>query len=269
MSCRLRTSRWREQLQDAEWRTTNGVAQLLVCGLGLAAWTSLTSNAIAPACVAGYSVGELAAIAAAGMIDAEVAIELAGVRAACMDAARNARPQAMLSIRGPCSRLDPLCRHLGLEIAIRIGPGHLIAAGPASVVIAARAALDREGLETRDVEVHIASHTSAMADAVPCFSRRLGVLHLRAPQIPVVCGLDGIATRSTSRLATALAAQLGQTVRWDLCMQSIVERRVRRVLEIGPGQALARLWNAHHLDIPARSVGEFASWQDAASWVAA
>jgi [acyl-carrier-protein] S-malonyltransferase len=186
-----------------------------------------------------------------------------------MDAARLGQPQAMLAVRGPADRLEVSAKRCGLEIAIRIAPNHLIVAGPAAEVMAARLAFDRAGLETREVPVRIASHTRAMADAVPCFASRLRENAWRRPAIPVVCGLDGIATRDAARLGAALSAQLARTVRWDLCMQTIAERGVRRVLEVGSGQALARLWNACHPEVPARAIGEFANWPDALTWACA
>jgi [acyl-carrier-protein] S-malonyltransferase len=50
-------------------------------------------------------------------------------------------------------------------------------------------------------------------------------------------------------------------------MDAIAERRVRRVLELGPGTTLARLWNARHPAIPARAIDEFRSPAAAARWV--
>jgi [acyl-carrier-protein] S-malonyltransferase len=50
-------------------------------------------------------------------------------------------------------------------------------------------------------------------------------------------------------------------------MDSIAARQVRCVLEIGPGQALARLWNQRHPDIPARSCDDFRSAAAIAGWI--
>jgi [acyl-carrier-protein] S-malonyltransferase len=65
-----------------------------------------------------------------------------------------------------------------------------------------------------------------------------------------------------------LARQLASTVLWDSCMDAIAERRVRCVLEVGAGHALANLWRDRHPDIPVRSVDDFRSAQAVARWVA-
>jgi [acyl-carrier-protein] S-malonyltransferase len=67
----------------------------------------------------------------------------------------------------------------------------------------------------------------------------------------------------------ALATQIATTVRWDECMENLHARAPSCVLEIGPGQALARMWNQHHPDIPARSCDDFRSAAAIAAWITA
>jgi [acyl-carrier-protein] S-malonyltransferase len=66
----------------------------------------------------------------------------------------------------------------------------------------------------------------------------------------------------------ALAAQIATTVRWDECMENISARAPDCVLEIGPGQALARMWNQRYPDIPARSCDDFRSRSTLIEWIA-
>jgi [acyl-carrier-protein] S-malonyltransferase len=73
--------------------------------------------------------------------------------------------------------------------------------------------------------------------------------------------------RDGAHARLALARQIDHTVRWDECMEGIAARRVRCVLEIGPGQALARMWNQRHADIPARSADEFRSMDGVIAWI--
>jgi [acyl-carrier-protein] S-malonyltransferase len=61
--------------------------------------------------------------------------------------------------------------------------------------------------------------------------------------------------------------QIAQTVRWSACMDQIHMRRVGCVLEIGPGAALARMWNQRFPDVPARSVDEFRREASVVDWV--
>jgi [acyl-carrier-protein] S-malonyltransferase len=74
--------------------------------------------------------------------------------------------------------------------------------------------------------------------------------------------------RHVTDLRRALAQQIATTVLWDRCMDTMAERGVRCVLEVGPGSALSRLWQARHPDIPARSIDEFEQPAGVARWVA-
>ncbi|PWQ83432.1 ACP S-malonyltransferase, partial [Stenotrophomonas maltophilia] len=65
----------------------------------------------------------------------------------------------------------------------------------------------------------------------------------------------------------ALALQLAQTVAWDDCLDAIAAQRVSAVLEIGPGQALARIWSERHPAVPARSADEFRSAAAVVAWL--
>jgi [acyl-carrier-protein] S-malonyltransferase len=75
--------------------------------------------------------------------------------------------------------------------------------------------------------------------------------------------------RDAAQALDALASQLSTTVRWDECLDHIESRRVDAVLELGPGQALARMWSERFPDIPARSVDEFRSIPALVDWLTA
>jgi [acyl-carrier-protein] S-malonyltransferase len=87
------------------------------------------------------------------------------------------------------------------------------------------------------------------------------------PGCAVLTNATGGVCRDPHSLATALAAQIGQTVQWASCMSGVAERRPACVVEVGGGQALARMWSARYPDIPARSLDEFRSAEGAAAWI--
>src|SRR5450830_1318689 len=122
---------WRARLSDPEELSRNRFAQVLVTGVSLAAWGAVSAHLTeGPAIVAGYSVGELAAVACAGAFDPTDAVALAAQRAQAMDAAAGGVPGGLLSVSG--LHQDSIARQLAgwpLEVAIRIGPDHLILAG--------------------------------------------------------------------------------------------------------------------------------------------
>ena len=112
----------------------------------------------------------------------------------------------------------------------------------------------------------MASHTPWMQAAAEDFALALSPLPLRAPGVPLF-GNTGDRISSGRQAASALAMQMAQTVRWSACMDHIHMRRVGCVLEVGPGAALARLWNQRFPDVPARSVDEFRSRSAIVNWV--
>ena len=54
---------------------------------------------------------------------------------------------------------------------------------------------------------------------------------------------------------------------WVACLQAVRELQPDAVLEIGPGRAMARMWNANYPDVPARSIDDFRSPSGIQTWV--
>ena len=255
---------WRDRLSDPDWLHANAVAQLLLTGVGIAAWQALAARLPQPTVVAGYSVGELAAFAAAGVFDAATALDLAAVRSQAMSDSVAGRDTGLLAVQGPNAlRLAEAT----LPIAIRINAERVIVGGVAADLDAYATRWSAAGLRCTRLPIGIASHTPAMAVAAAAFARRLAAVDLQAPRITVVCNFTGAASRNPAALAAALAGQVASTVRWDDCMDSIAERGVRCVLEVGPGAALAAMWRERHPDIPVRSIDEFQRPEGVLDWV--
>lgn len=249
--------------------TRNRIAQPLIVGTALAAWQALSarlSQAPVAVAVAGYSVGELAAYAAAGVIAPGQALALAGTRAALMDEAASGTATGLLSISG-MAEPDVLARCPGLEPAIRIEVDHGLYAGTVQALDAAERSLG-DIATCRRIEVALASHSSWMRPAAAGFARALEGVTFARPRCAVATDATGAATRDPRALAEALSRQIDHTVEWGGCMAAVAERGPRCVLEIGPGQALARMWSRQHPDIPARSIGDFRDADGAAAWIA-
>lgn len=256
---------WRSRL-DTPWLHANAVAQPLLTGLGIATWQALAPRLPAPAVVAGYSVGELAAFCVAGTFDAETALDLAMARASAMDAAAAGRDGGLLSVHGPHAAL--LAQAVpGLAVAIRVGPERAMVGGPAAALDEAAAAWGAAGLRCTRLPIGVASHTPWMAAAAQAVGEHLARTGLQPPRTAIVCNRTGTASRNPAALATALAEQIAATVRWDECMDSVAERGVRCVLEVGPGAALAGMWRERHEAIPVRSADEFRGPQGLVDWV--
>lgn len=267
LNTRLAVADWRSSLRDADWAARNANAQCLLTGAALAAWAQLAPHLPPPAAIAGYSVGELAAFSAAGVFDAAMALHLASARAAAMDRCAAQSPGGLLGV----SRIAPdtLARLLSgsvVAIAIRNALDSVVLGGPAAALDLIETQAVAEGAHCTRLRVGVPSHTPAMQPAAEAFARVLAELPLARPRTAL---FSNAADRITSaeQARSALAAQIASTVRWDECMENLHARGVDRVLEIGAGQALARMWNQRYPAVPARSADEFRRAEAVLRWL--
>jgi len=255
---------WRQALEDPAWAARNANAQPLLTALSLAAWQDLAPLLPRPEAVAGYSVGELAAFAAAGVFDAQTARALAVQRAAAMD---RCPAGGLVAVSGLApDTVTALCAATNCSIAIENGFDAVVLGGPRDALAAMQSRAEQAGAHCTPLRVEVPSHTPAMQPAAEAFATLLAGLPLRAPTLPLFSNTSGERLWNALQAADALAAQIARTVQWAACMDQIHARRVTCVLEIGPGAALARLWNQRHPDVPARSVDEFRSVTAIADW---
>ena len=259
---------WRAALADATLRSRNATAQPLIVGTALAAWAALQAQLdTAPQAVAGYSVGELAAYACAGVFDARTALALAVQRAAQMDAAVAGRDTGLLSVSG-LSAATVLQAHPALDCAIAIGAEQGIYAGEVAVLDACAPHLTAQGALCRRLEVRVASHSRWMASAANAFAAHVADMPFARPQAALVLNASAASSRDPHTLRQALAHQIDHTVQWAASMDTLAEQGLDCVLEIGAGSTLAKMWNQRHPHIPARALDEFRDATGAARGVA-
>jgi len=256
---------WRERLRGPG-RAVNVFAQPVVVGTANAAWQALRALlASAPEVVAGYSVGELAAFSAVDALEPAQAIGLAGRRADIMDRAVVARDTGLLAISS-VTEAEVVAECHGVECAIRIADDNNVYGGERAALFNAQRLL-RKRAKFKPLCVSIASHTSWMRPALHEFECVVRKASLRPPISPVALDATGATSRDAAVLARALVSQIAQCVQWRSCMGAIAERRPSCVLEIGGGQALARMWASRFPNIPVRSLDEFRTSAGAASWI--
>ncbi len=273
MSARLRVPDWRAALADPAWARMNAHAQPLITATALAAWSRieplLRAASIEVDGLAGYSVGELAACSAAGVFAADEAIRLAALRAALMDEAALARPGGLCGVTGLAAvDIESVLRNTPVSIAIRNGEDSVVIGGPlgAEGLDAAEAALAARGARCTRLAVSIASHTSLMRAASEAFGASLLDVEAQTPVLPLFDS-DGNRSWNADRVRAGLWRQIAATVRWDEVMDQLAARGPSCALEIGGGQALARLWQQRHAAIPARSADEFRTLDGVLAWI--
>jgi [acyl-carrier-protein] S-malonyltransferase len=258
---------WRDRCRDTAWIQRNEVAQTLLTGVSLAAWQCVKPLLPRPHAMAGYSVGELAAFSAAGVFDTHTAFQLASQRAPLMSACAQGVDTGLMSVGGlMLAPIEAICHDHALQIAIHTGPDTFIVGGLAQDLAEAGESGGGAGGRCERLTVPLASHTHWMDGAAAAFAEQLAVQPFSTPGTPLTCNFSGQLVRDPEALRTALSGQLAAPVLWSRCMDTLAERGVRCVLEIGPGAMLARIWNARFPQIPARSLDEFRDPAKAAAW---
>jgi [acyl-carrier-protein] S-malonyltransferase len=193
------------------------------------------------ALVAGHSVGELGAAALAGVLSAEAAVSLAGVRGREMAAACALEPTGMAAVLGgdPDEVLAALEAH-GLHPANRNGAGQIVAAG-------AVAGLEKLAAEpparTRVIMLKVAGafHTPYMAPAEAALAEVATGITPADPARILLSNLDGTAVTHGREMVQRLVRQVTAPVRWDLCMRTLADLGVTGVIELPPAGTLAGL----------------------------
>ncbi|MGH2961153.1 MAG: ACP S-malonyltransferase [Solirubrobacterales bacterium] len=203
----------------------------------LAGWTA--AGRPAAAFMAGHSLGELAALVAAGSLSESDGLSLAVTRGRLMQEAAQSGPEGgMLAALGDGERALAIAEGLGLTVANDNAPGQLVLSGPADSLKAARAELKSAGLRAIPLRVQGAFHSPAMEPAVPAFRAALAEVDVTEPRVPV---LSSTTARPFDDIRRRLAEALVRPVRWREVLVALHDAGVGRFLETGPGSVLTGL----------------------------
>ena len=230
---------------DEETIKDTAVAQPLLVGAGLLALRALTGDgSTAPAgtgAVAGHSVGELTATAAAGVLAESDAISLVALRGRAMADASAVTPTGMSAVVGgdPDEVLAAIERR-GLTPANVNGAGQVVAAG----ALDALAALAEEPpTRARVIPLKVAGafHTHYMQPAVDALAAAAADLSPADATTPFISNRDGEVVTDGHDVLDRLVAQVSNPVRWDLCMDRFAALGVTAIIELPPAGTLIGL----------------------------
>lgn len=207
-------------------------------------WQSL--NQPTPSALAGHSLGEYAALVAAGSLAFDDALKLVELRGQLMQAAVPAGTGGMTAVVGlEDAAVEALCAKCTdgvLEPANFNAPGQVVVAGE----IAALAWLDANGKANgarmvKRLAMSVPSHCTLMRGAADQLAAALAKIEVKVPTIPVFHNVDA-QTRSTSgEIRAALSAQLYRPVRWTQSVQALHADGITQMFECGPGKVLVGL----------------------------
>jgi [acyl-carrier-protein] S-malonyltransferase len=189
---------------------------------------------------AGHSLGEYAALVAAGAILFDDAVGLVAERAAAMaDAGELAEGGMVAILGGEDHAVRALATRLGLTIANDNAPGQLVLSGDADAVTQAEElARDEAGARARRLDVSGAFHSPLMEPAAERLQAALARIEIRPAAFPVYA--NGSAAPFVD-VRAELAANLLRGVRWRETLLALRAAGTDRFVEHGPGAVLTGL----------------------------
>jgi len=245
-----------EQLNRTEF------TQPALLAAGVAVWRAwLAAGGAQPALLAGHSLGEYAALVAAGALSLEDGARLVRLRGQLMQDAAPAGTGAMAAVIGAEDALvEDVCREASQDGVVvpanHNSPGQIVIGGHAAAVDRALALLSERGVRKAvKLAVSVPSHTPLMRDAANRLSETMAGLSWRAPSIPVVQNVDAEVHEGTHAIRDALARQLYLPVQWTGCVQALAAKGATRMAECGPGKVLAGLTRRIDKGIDMRTLG--------------
>ena len=226
--------------------TVNTQPALYLTDLGAA--LALREAGIEPSAVAGFSLGELPALAFAGAYSADEGFSLVLERAKLMAKASHDMPDtpAMAAVmRMPPEQIEEICRKLeNVWPANYNAPEQTVISGTASGVAAFKAACAEAGISARMVDLPVsgAFHTPFMAQASEAFGEVLAGVRFAKPSIPSYANLTGsLYPDDPAEYGHILAAQIMNPVRWVGEIRALIDAGIDTFVECGPGKTLCGL----------------------------
>ena len=196
-----------------------------------------------PVACAGLSLGEYAALHAAGAISFEDGIVLLSKRGKYMDEACRNNPGTMASVLGgDAAVIAEVAAKCDIDVANYNSPGQIVISGTVDGVAKAVAELKALGMrKVIPLNVAGAFHSRLMADAGVKLAAALEETEMVMPAVPVYHNFSAAPAADVADMRKLLAAQVAGSVRWEECLRRAVAEGADTVIEFGPGNVLTGL----------------------------
>lgn len=200
---------------------------------------------VAPAYLAGHSLGEYSALVAADVMTLAQGVELVAERGRLMQSAVPAGEGAMAAILGlEDQQIVDICAAAdGVVEAVNFNsPGQVVIAGAKAAVDAALSAFEEAGAKrVVPLAVSVPSHCSLMKPAAEALAAKLEGMSFNAPKTPVLHNASVESYDDEAAIKNALVEQLYRPVRWVETVEAMKANGVERLYELGPGKVLMGL----------------------------
>jgi [acyl-carrier-protein] S-malonyltransferase len=204
--------------------------------------------------VAGFSIGEYSALWAAGILSAEDVFKLVLKRGQAMEQCSRAydSPEGsagMTAVIGLTrEQIVELFAANGLKdvyVANHNSPTQIVLAGThAGLAAAEKVCTDAEAMKVVRLKVSGPFHSPLLAKARKSFEAELGACTWQDPKIPLISNVTAQAIDKGSSARSLAGEQIVSAVRWVDTMNYLIDQKVERILEVGPGKVLCGLWRA-------------------------
>ena len=196
---------------------------------------------IKPAVTAGLSLGEYAAMAAAGVMSAEDAIKTVRQRGILMQEAVPAGLGAMAAVLAmDAAKIEEVIAPIeGVQIANYNCPGQIVISGKKEAVDEAAAALKEAGAK-RVLPLNVSGpfHSKMLTEAGEKLGKVLETVEIHNPEIPYVANVTADYVTDGAMVKDLLERQVSSSVRWEQSIRKMLEDGVDTFIEIGPGKTL-------------------------------
>ena len=206
---------------------------------------ALCSGLETPAMVAGHSLGEFSALAAAGAMDFEDALRLVAIRASAMQKCCEKVPGTMAAVINlPAETVEEICASCaGLVIPANYNSdGQIVISGEAEAIAEACSKMKEAGAKRAlPLAVSGAFHSPLMEPARLELAEAIEKTPFRAPVCPVYQNVTALPSTDPEVIKDNLLRQLTSPVRWTQTIRNMVADGADSFLEIGPGTVLQGL----------------------------
>ncbi|MGW5383193.1 ACP S-malonyltransferase [Nocardia sp. NPDC003963] len=225
-----------------ELRATD-VTQPAIVATSLALLAIRREQGLLPAAVAGHSLGEFTALAAAGVLGEEAVLRLVHRRGELMAEASRRYDGAMSAVIGlPAVRVDALCAAVGagvVQVANYNQPTQTVVSGASAAVAELEESARAAGAaKVVRLKVDGAFHSPLMAGIADAFGAELDRYALNPPRVPVLSAVTAGYVEDPAEIRALLRGQLLAPVRWVDTIRRAVGDGYDELIELGPGQVL-------------------------------
>ncbi len=213
--------------------------------------------------VAGLSLGEYSALAAAGVFSFEDGVRIVQERGAAMQAAAESQPSGMASVLGlsieevqsVCDEARQSCEIL--QIANLLCPGNTAISGHnASLDAVEPIAAAKGAMKVVRLAVAGAFHTPIMNSAVDRLKQVLSVVSMKDASVPLYSNVDAAPHTASAEFSDLLAQQVVTPVRWEASLRALLAAGVEQFYEVGAGRVLAGTLKRIDRKILCESIGD-------------